>query len=50
MFVVSAIEVEENLKYHVSVDTPAEKFNMVSNNHGPTQNWDFSFLDWKSPF
>ena len=33
-----------------SVGTPVEKINIVSNDHGQTENYDFSVLDQKYTF
>ena len=41
---------EETLNTVVSVGPRAEKFNIVSNDHGRTQNCDFSVFAWKYPF
>ena len=45
------LEGEEALKYlFVSVGSRAEKFNIVSNDHGRTHKCDVSVFDWKFPF
>ena len=49
-FIVSVNKRRRDIKILLSVDLRAEKFNVVSNDHGRTQNCDFSFLDRKYPF
>ena len=49
-FVSLRLEGEEALKYSYVCRHRGEKFNIVSNNHGRTQNCDFSVIDRKYSF
>ena len=41
---------ETRRRRDIKIGPHAEKHNVVSNDHGHTQKWDFSVLDQKYPF